>query len=224
MKKEAIPPSKRKYLERVMEKADSQRAYAWAVREFEKINKVYFLDTTLEYQLGLLYDHWAIKLNGKGKSSELFTKAKGIYKSILKKEPYNPLALHGLARVESETGDYTRAIQYDKKAYESMKKRPKKERGPLAIGNVFLLAGKDKEAEKWFLREYKEFGNKNLAAVANVVIFYEITKQYKKALSYAKKLEKLLKKEEKFKKHKAEREDETIKLLLKRIENIKNAQ
>lgn len=210
--------------------ADARRKYRWAIDIFEKYRRQFPFDEKLEYKLGFLYDHLAIfktaKLRKRKQRRELIDRylktARIIYQGILRKNPRYALAWHGLSRVYQMRGDYRKAISYELKAYKLLRKRPKSKRGILGIGNIYLQKGDYKMAEYWFEKELLDLGRNNLGANANLMKFYIETKNYKEALPYALRTEQLLKKElgGSFYK-KADRNNKTIKLLKRQIEEIK---
>lgn len=202
-KDKEIPKEAKRYLKQVMQEADAKRKYRWAITIYERFNTLYSFDEHLQYILGLLYDHLAIfkteKLKNQQKKVKLlkkyFSKAKQIYEAILKKNPNNALALHGLQRVYESQHDYIKGLYFGKKAYAAMQRFPSRQKRTLAIGNTYLLMGDDKNAEKWFKKELKDRGKNNLSAQANLLLFYNETKNYPKAKYHARITEKLLKRE-----------------------------
>ena len=94
-------------------------------------------------------------------------------------------------------------------------------RGSLAVGNIFLTKGDYKNAEKWFLMEVKELGSGDVGAVANVLMFYVKTKKYRKALPYAMRLERILKKMGIVQKSDTQGDNKTIDMLFQRIQLAK---
>ena len=98
----------------------------------------------------------------------------------------------------------------------------------MAIGNIYLLKKDYKNAEKWFKKELNDLGEENLGVNANLLTFYTEIKNYKKALPYALKTEKLLKttfQNSFYKKYGAKlrtkNTNKTLKLYLERIEKVK---
>ncbi|MEK7193685.1 MAG: hypothetical protein AAB652_02745 [Patescibacteria group bacterium] len=227
-----IPQRTKQHLFKVLQAADAKRKYRWAIDVYEHYRKVYSFDDALDYRLALLYDHLVIfkieKLLDKTKKQKFLKKylkkAENIYRAIVKRNPDYHLAFHGLSRVYQARAQYRKAIMYAKRAYALLKKLPKKRRGVLGIGNVFLLAGDHKNAEKWFKKELNDLGKNHLGANANVMMFYLQTNNLKKGLPYALKTEKLLTSELAkpiYRGVNTGSSNKTIGLLRKRIDKIK---
>ncbi|MDP2629099.1 MAG: hypothetical protein Q8P45_00135 [Candidatus Harrisonbacteria bacterium] len=221
-------------LDKILQTADAKRKYRWAIDLFEKYRKHYQFDDDLEYRLGLLYDHLVIfkisrKKDTKSKnllSKKYLKKAQNIYQEIHRKNPEHFLALHGLRRIHEISGNYKQAIKFGIKAYELTKKLPKTQRRALAVGNIFYLKGDFKNAEKWFKKELVSLGENNLSANANLLMFYNDMKAYKKALPYALKTEKLLRMELKkgiYKNLRTPRTNKTLELITAHINKAKFA-
>ncbi len=227
------PPYKiKKYLNGVAIEADAKRKYRWAILIYEKYNKKYLFNENFKYKLALFYDHLILfkteKIRNTQKRKRLLRqyaeKAKEIYEDIYKHNPKYPLALRGLSRIYQILGDSKKALRFAILSYHLMKSLPKNQRGSLAVGNIYLTMGDFKNAEKWFKKELNYLGKNSLGANANLMICYLVNKQYKKALPYALRTEKLLIKELKnpiYNKFKNAKTNKTIKLLQKRIEIIK---
>lgn len=229
---QTLPHKIMDYLNKVAMEADAKRKYRWAIFIYEKYNKKYFFDENLKYKLALFYDHLIIfkieKIKNVRKRNRLLKqyaeKAKRIYEDIYKQNPKYPLAPRGLSRVYQILGDTKKSIRFAILSYRLMKLLPKNQRGSLAIGNIYLTMGDFKNAEKWFKKELNYLGKNDLGANANLMICYLTNKQYKKALPYALRAEKLLAKELKkpiYKWFKNAKTNKTIELLKKRIEIIK---
>jgi len=219
-----LPAKIKEFLQgKVMNEADAKRTYATAIRVFERYHNQYEFPDNVEYNLGLLYDHRAMQLKRKSpqKATRLYQRAEDIYRAIIVRSPDFLFAHHGLARVLGEMKQYDEAIRHELWAHRLVQKLPKKMRGSLAVGSIFLTKGDYKNAEKWFLREVKELGSGDVGAVANVLMFYVKTKKYRKALPYARRLERILKKMGIVQKSGAQGDNKTIDMLFQRIQLAK---
>lgn len=231
-KKIQAPYRIRRYLSMIFRLADAHRKYRWAIDIYNRYRKKYVLDWQFEYNLGLFYDHLVIfktsRIKDKSKRERLTKLYLGeallLYEGILKTEPSNVLALRGLGRVHEAQGDYVSALRYALKAYKLLQRTPKPKRGSLAIGNIYLQQKKYHRAEEWFKKELVDLGENNFGANANLMIFYDVIGNYKKALPFALRTEKLLAKEatsyDKKKKQNASN-NKTFRSLLFRIQHIK---
>ena len=229
---QTLPRRIKNYLNGVAMEADAKRKYRWAISIYEKYNKEYLFDENLKYKLALFYDHLVIfkieKIKNTRKRKYLLKqyieKAKEIYEDIYKNNPKYPLAPRGLSRIYQILGDTKKALRFAILSYRLMKLLPRNQRGSLAIGNIYLTMGDFKNAEKWFKKELNYLGKNDLGANTNLMICYLMNKQYKKALPYALRAEKLLTKELKkpiYKGFKNIKTNKTIELLQKTIEIIK---
>ena len=201
-KKKKFPTEFKLYLIQVMREADAKRKYRWAINIFEKYLREFDVDTNMKYRLGLLYDHLAIFKHRKKRNDrqkKLFNyylkKSEEIYKYVIKENSASALGHLGLARVYYFLGQERKSNYFSKKAHKLNFQLPKDKRGSLGIGGFFLDAGDFKKAEAWFKKELKDLGENDLGVNVNLVIFYDVTKQYKKAIPYVLKSEKLIKKE-----------------------------
>lgn len=224
------------YLIKVGIETDAKRKFKWAANIYERYRKQYICDENFKYNLGLFYDHYVIfkveKMKNEKRRETLkkiyLEKAENLYKEILTKNQNNFFAFHGLSRVYLTKKNYKKAIFYELKAYKLMQNLPKNQRGILSIGNIYLLKKDYKNAEKWFKKELNNLGENDLSANASLMTFYIETKNYKKALPYALKTEKLLKATfknsfyEKYgAKFRTKNTNKTLKLYLDRIEKVK---
>lgn len=219
------PPEKiSKFLQRkVVAEADAKRAYASAAKIFERYHNQYEFSDNMEYKLGLLYDHRAMQLKRSApqRAKKLYHKAEAIYRGILARNPNFLFAHHGLARVFGELKRYDAAIHHELQAYRLVQKLPKRKRGALGVGGIYLSKGDYKNAEKWFLKEMGELGSNDVGAVANVLMFYIKIKEYEKAFPYAMRLEKILKRMGILQKDGGQIKNKTIEMLFQRIQLIK---
>lgn len=234
-----LPQDIKDYLIKVRLEADAKRKFKWAADVYEKYKKQYIFDENLSYDLGLFYDHYVIfrieKLKNKTEKEKLkkiyLKKAEDIYKDILNNYSQSIFALHGLSRVCSIKNDYKNSIYYETKSYKIIQKKQelKNKFSPmLSIGNIYLLKKDYKNAEKWFKIEFKNLPNEDLPANSRMMAFYLEIKDYKKALPYALKTEKLLKAVFQNSFHKkygtdfmVKNNNKTLKLYLEKIEKIK---
>ncbi len=231
-----MPKNIKDYLIKVRCESDAKRKFKWAADIYEKYRKKYIFNESLEYDLGLLYDHYVIfrveKIKNEKRKEILkkiyLEKAENTYKEILTKNQKNLFAFHGLSRVSLTNKNYKKAIYYELKAYKLVQNLPKNRRGVLAIGNIYSLKKDYRNAEKWFKKELNGLGENDLGANANLMTFYIKIKNYKKALPCALKTEKLLKamfQNSFYKKYgknfRAKNTNKTLKLYLDRIEEVK---
>ena len=223
----------KRYLYKISGHAIANKKYRWGINILEKYAKRYSLNENEKYRLGLLYDHLAMKIkisikNEKRKNNlvnKYLTKAKVLYEEILKKNPKYLLALYGIGRVYNIKGDYKKAIYYQIKAFRQMLKLPKNQRGALAIGVIYQKMGDYKNAEKWYLKEYRACKKDDFGTTLNLFNFYKTTKNYKKALFYGLKTEKLLETEFKKKQYKdlKMKNSDFLKSIRKEINDVKVA-
>jgi len=174
--------------------------YGKAIKLLEKYRGKHKLDDKLMYQLGLLYDHEAsvVEKNDPKLAETDLTKASRIYFDILRRDPKNFFAMYGLARVYANRKDFKTAIRWAKKAYHEKNKLPAGQRGSLPVGSFYERMGDLKNAELWYRKELKDLGKKEFGTVMNLLMFYNRTKQNKKAYRIAFIVAKLM--EEEFKK------------------------
>jgi lipopolysaccharide biosynthesis regulator YciM len=198
-----LPPKLKNYLYKVAGIAIANKRYRWAINIIEKYANHYLLPENEKYRLALLYDHLAMKMKQKLKNKQkikllnkYLKKATALYKEILKINPNYLHANYGLGRVYGIKGNYSKAIKCQIKAYKQMLKLPRNRRGALAIGSLYEGKKDLKNAEKWYLKEYKECAPNDFGTALNLFSFYcKTSRNYKKTLIYAKKVKKLLKKE-----------------------------
>ena len=185
------------YLEKIFHEATNNYRYRWGITKFEiflKKHSVLTKKVDVLYKLGLLYDHLAIREKNKRRIHE--KKAFELYKKVLKYKPDYYRAVWGIGRIWLHRGS-KKSIPYALKAY----KLAKKGGIPSAmmtqsVGLTYEAVGDYKNAEKWFLKGI-EVEPKNWGCYLNLVGFYRLTKQFSKSKFYAKKLEKLFRKESK---------------------------
>lgn len=226
-----LPPKIKKYLYKINGAAVSNKKYRWGINIIEKYTRRYSFSDNEKYRLGLLYDHltWNVRKlikNEKRKKNlinKYLTRAKNIYEEIIKKNPDYFLALYGIGRIYSFKGNYDKALYYQIKAYKKMLKLPKNQRGTLAIGVIYQKKEDYKNAEKWYLKEYKECPKNDFGTTLNLFVFYKERKNYKKALFYGIKTEKLLETEFNKKQYKGVnmKNSDFLKFIRKEINNIK---
>ena len=189
-----LPLKLKNYLYKVGGVAIANKKYRWGIDIIEKYAGRYSLSNNEKYKLGLLYDHLAMKTRGSLKNRYL-QKAEATYKKILKQNPKYFLALYGIGRTYSIRGNYDKALYYQSKAYQKMMKLPRNQRGALAIGVLYQKKRDYKNAEKWYLREYKNCPQNDFGTTLNLFNFYKGVKNYPKALFYGLKTEELIKTE-----------------------------
>ena len=222
----------KRYLYKISGHAIANKKYRWGINILEKYAKRYSFNENEKYRLGLLYDHLAMKIKlvkNEKQKRDLFEhylkKAKIIYKDILKENPKYLHAIYGLGRIYNIEGDCDKALYYQKKAFKQMIKLPKNQRGALAIGVIYQKMGDYKNAEKWYLKEYKACRKDDFGTNLNLFNFYKTTKKYKKALYYGLKTEKLLETEFKKKQYKdlKIKNSDFLKSIKKEINDVKVA-
>ena len=143
-------------------------------------------------RLGMLYDHAALQ-NKKIKRTYENT-ALSLYKKALKINPASFKATWGIGRVYWHNTN-PKAVRYAKKAYDIARRKEKKLGIYIQnVGLVYESLGKFKESEKW-LEKGAAAEPKSWAVYLNLVVFYRLTKQFKKSKKYALKLNKLFDKE-----------------------------
>lgn len=223
-----LPQKIKKYLYKVNGIAVSNKKYKWGINIIEKYAQHYLFSDNEKYRLGLLYDHLAMNIVKKNKNNlidKYLIKAKNIYEEINKKNPKYHLALYGIGRVYNLKEDYKKALYYQIKAFRQMLKLPKNQRGALAIGTIYQKIGDYKNAEKWYLKEYKECQKNDFGTTLNLFVFYKERKNYKKALYYGLKTEKLLETEFKKKQYKnlKIKNNDFVKYIRKEINELKTA-
>lgn len=174
-------------VERKMRFGAANLKYDEAIKFAEKYRRRFIFDDNLLYQLGLLYDH-------KG-TVKCLKKAHAIYTDLLRKNSKNFFALLGMARVLASKKRYQEAIRYAKRAYREKNKLPIGQKGALAIGHFYKIAGDLKGAERWYKKELKDLGGNESGAFFNLFLFYSSIGKHKKAYSLAFKAEELMKKE-----------------------------
>lgn len=226
-----LPQKIKKYLYKVRGKAIANKKYRWGINIIEKYIRYYLFSDNEKYGLGLLYDHLAMKIQkmtAKGKRKkylfeQYLKKAEAIYKDILRENSEYLHALYGIGRIYNIKGNYGGALYYQKKAFHQMLKLPKYQRGALAIGVIYQKIGDYKNAEKWYLKEYKACKKNDFGTTLNLFNFYKTIKNYKKALYYGLKTEKLLETEFNKKQYKSlnMKNSDFIKFIRKEINNIK---
>lgn len=181
----------KKKLNNAMALADASRNYRKAIGIFNKYSARYNLPADFKYKYGMLYDHLAIKIIKKGKRgryiSRYLDKAENLYKEALIKDPGYLLGFRGLARVYEVRKKYKVAIKYALTAYKLWRKLPRNKKGALGIGSFYEVIGDYKNAEKWYKRELKELGDKDIGAVFNIFMFYKRVGEKDKANAYGKK-------------------------------------
>jgi hypothetical protein len=218
-------------LSAVMDRADATHSYKAGQKFFEKAAQKYDLGISYLYQLGILYDHYAIfnipRLKNKKRverlRSEYLAKAEVAYREILKRETNNLFGYRGLARVEQERGNHKKATQLAVKSYRLMMKLPRKERGVLAVGSFFEPLKDWESAEKWYKKEVRDLGEGDLGAVANLMSFYLRLGKKSLAQPWAKKTKGLLMVHLSIKSdselEKISRNNKTIKVIYQKIRN-----
>lgn len=187
------PPRLADYLYKIHGTALSNEKFRWGINIIEKYYPKYIFTHNEEYRLGLLYDHLAMGTKNRSLKTQYLNRALTIYKNILKRNPKYFLARYGIGRVYNVFGDTRKAIYYQVKSYNEMLRLPKKQRGAMAIGYLFEKTGDAGKAEQWYLREYRNCTRNNFGTTLNLLGFYKRVKNYNKALTYALKMEKLLK-------------------------------
>jgi lipopolysaccharide biosynthesis regulator YciM len=147
--------------------------------------------------MAMLYDHRAGQVGEKSKFffEGYLKKAEDLYCEILKESPSYFHALYGIGRLYSIRNEYKNALKFQIRAYKMMLKTPRKERGALAIGNLYEMMGNLKKAEEWYLREYRDTPKDDFGTALNLFQFYKKQNNFKKALHYGLILEKLVKSE-----------------------------
>lgn len=196
--KEAVSPALQKRLTSVELESEARRRYGWGIRVFESARKKFVFDEFLLCRLAFLYDHLAFRY-AKSKSvisrerlRRCLAEAEKIYRSVININRNNLFAWKGLSRIYQTRGDYRNALRYVFKARTILYGRPRRARGPLAIGSIYLEKGDHKNAELWFKKELNDLGRNSFGANANLLMFYINRKRYKEALPYALKTEQLL--------------------------------
>lgn len=208
-KKIPIPPGIRKKASIAVSHALKNMKYGSGINQLEKYRKSYSFDDKLLYALGLIYDHRGMQISGhlysqkprvspqrKKKSDYCFGMAGKIFHDILSRDPKNTNALFRLGVLFELKKRYKQALKFKLKAYR-IGTKDKEKRIPLLIGFTYLKMGKKREAEKWIKRELELLGKEEVSANLNILLFFFLTKEYKKALPYALKAEKLLKSQRK---------------------------
>lgn len=228
----SMPPLKPKNrLYKVMGTAIADKRYRWGIRLTEKYARHHSLSENETYKLALLYDHLAMKMKqtkkSKTRKTELMNgylkKAEELYRGILKTNPKYLHANYGIGRVYSIRGDYDTAIRYQVEAFKQMMKLPRNQRGALAIGSLYERKGDLRNAERWYLKEYRVCAKNNFGTACNLFLFYKRIRDYPKALRYAKKTEQLLKREFKRNAYRGikMKSSKSIKFTEKEIEDLK---
>jgi len=227
--KKPIPPNIRKKASLVISHALRDMSYKIGINQLEKYRKLYSFDDKLLYALGLLYDHKGMQISGqfysqgesvkisikqKKKAEYYFKTAREIFYDILKRNPKNVYALFRCGILFELNEQYRKAIKFKLKAYR-IGMKDKSKRIPLLIGFTYLKMGEKKEAEKWIQKELKFLGEENTSANLNILLFYFLIKEYKKASLYIPQVEKILKSQRKTIGKKVQ------KLWQKRIQKIK---
>lgn len=201
--KKKIPECAGHYLKKtVIPHAHARMRYRWGINQIERFVKSGKFDEKLIYTLGLFYDHLVIfktskmkNARGRKLSRKYLKKAESLYKKILVHNPKSLWGHHGLARVYGQQKDFRRAIAHEKRAYRLLLKRPKAQQGALGVGSLYLAQGDIRGAERWFKKELRNLGSRDVGANANLMSFYYFTKNFRKALPCALHTEKLLNKE-----------------------------
>jgi tetratricopeptide (TPR) repeat protein len=175
--------------------AASNWRYKKVIPLYERYYRKYRFDMNQKYRMGLIYDHRAMQIGvHKKKIFDFYLKkAERLYREILKEDPSYFHALYGIGRLHSIRGDYKKAITVQTEAYKIMLRRPRSERGALAIGYLYEMLGDSKNAEKWYLREYRDTPRSDFGTALNLFQFYKKNKKIKKALRYGLLTEKLMK-------------------------------
>lgn len=173
----------------------ANKKYLWGINIFKKYRRKYNFDDNQNYRLALFYDHASASTKNKKYFNKYLKKADDIYRAILKNNSNYFHALYGIGRIYKIKKNYKKALKYQIAAYNKMIKLPKPQRGALAIGLIYEEMGDYKNAEKWYKKEIKSLLKNDFGGILNIFYFYKKTHNYKKALSNALQLEKLLKKE-----------------------------
>ncbi len=179
--------------------AIANERYSQAIRIIERYAQKYILSKDCIYRLALLHDHVVMRAQEKGGKKRTarvhLYRAEELYRKILKEDPRYLHAWYGIGRVFGIRGDYTRALMYGRRAFQLMRKLPKKERGALGIGFLYEQLGDIKNAEAWYQKEYRACPKNDFGTISNLFRFYVRIKNFKKALLYAIKTEELIKRE-----------------------------
>ena len=174
--KKPISKKDKKFLIQKSLSALENISYYKTLKILESYYKKYDFDDELLYHLGMLYDHLGqVFLNGfrtkphAKKSNQYFNKAIYIFNKALKFNHKSYRALYGIGKVYRNQKKYEKALQYSKKAYKiALKEKAKSVYG---IGFIYEMMGKNKDAERWYLKEIKDRGINDFAVVTNYIIF-----------------------------------------------------
>lgn len=199
----ALPPQLKKVFYKTYGTAVSNKKYRWGIDLLEHYNKKYSLSENELYRLALLYDHLAMKMRSKKNNTAHFARlsrkylriAENLYRRILIINSSYLHANYGIGRVYGIRRDYDNAIKYQIRAYKQMMKLPRNKRGALAIGGLYALKGDIKNAERWYLKEYRNCSRNDFGVTLNLFGFYKSQGMDKKALYYADRTSRLLKSE-----------------------------
>lgn len=195
-----LPEHLAQKLSNIADAADATRSYFEGQKAFEEAFKKYDLGIKYLYQLGILYDHYAIfnlsdikdKKEAEKIKKEYLEKAQQIYHLLLSKYPGNVFGYRGIARIAQERGDHKKAAESAVKAYKAMMALPKSQRGVLGVGSFYESMKDEKAARRWYVREVKDLGEENFGAVANLMSYYARRSEINKAYPWALKTKKLL--------------------------------
>ncbi|MHB8523065.1 MAG: tetratricopeptide repeat protein [Limisphaerales bacterium] len=170
--------------------------YPAAIRSFEQRRGAYRFTDSQEYKLAMLYDHLAMRQRKlPRRREENLKRADSIYRHILRRNPGYFLARYGVGRVQAIRGNYRRALRWQITAYRQMLALPRGQRGALAIGVLYHKMGNDRNAERWYLKEYRDCRRDDFGTTLNLFTHYKSVGEYTSAARYLSKLERLLKAE-----------------------------
>lgn len=194
--------NKNNIIKKIFEEATNNFKYKWGVQKIEKKlkqNKALITNNNL-CDLGHLYDHLALQQKKTALRKKYENQALRLYRRALKINLKSYRATWGIGRIWWHRNN-KKAIPYALKAYH-LRKRAKKDAGlyAQAIGLVYQSLKNYKRAEYWLLRGAKE-NKKDFGVYLNLVAFYRLIGDFKKAQKYALGLKELYNKESsKFKK------------------------
>lgn len=178
-------------LEKIFETASNNSRYRWGISAFEKFFKrhqTFFHEKSL-CRLGLLYDHFALKVPRSRRRFE--EKALRIYRHVLRRVPDSYRATWGIGRVWWHRKNQ-KALAYARKAYRLARKKNSASRGMYAqhVGMVYESLGNFQNAERWLLKGLRENPN-DWGLYLNLVVFYRYVRKFEKAMRSAARLKRL---------------------------------
>lgn len=173
-------------IEKLFEEATNSFRYEWGVRRVESIfvKHPQLINDHSLCKLGLLYDHLALKQKTDKRRKFYEAKALRLYRQALASNPRSYRALWGIGRVWWHRRD-RRALPYAIRAYH-LRKRLERSSGLFAqnIGLIYEALGDYKKAEYWLLRGMRE-NKTDFGSYINLVVFYRLIGDFKKAKKFA---------------------------------------